>query len=238
MGSERREFGRVPIPMPVRFRVLGGFLGMWLDGLVQDLSAGGLRFISLQPVDQDAIIEFQLTLPGRMEPYSLTGRVLWVDSTRPDALEYGAVFIDVADRQRAFIEELVQFLSSRKGETVTAKERRRWPRIEQAFIVQYRCPARGETDWRTTPIKDLSMGGARLTTEHTYPPGSLLELQVQLPNLKPPIKLKGVVVWQRRVVHGSSMVEHGVNFTPLEPAVRQELANVVEFFLRKQKPAT
>ena len=115
MGSERREFDRVPVPMPVRFRVLGGFLGMWLDGLVQDLSAGGLRFTSLQPVEQAATLEFQLTLPGRMEPYSLTGQVLWVDPARPEALEYGAVFIGVTDGQRAFIEELVQFLKSRKG---------------------------------------------------------------------------------------------------------------------------
>lgn len=74
-------------------------------------------------------------------------------------------------------------------------------------------------------------------SEHAYPTGSLLELHVQLPNLKPPVKLKGVVVWQRQVVRGS-MVEHGVHFTPLEPAVRQELANIVEFFLHKHKPAT
>ena len=115
MGGERREFDRVLVPMPVRFRVLGGFLGMWLDGLVQDLSAGGLRLTSLQPVDRDATLEFQLTLPGRMEPYTLTGQVLWVDAARPEALEYGAVFINVTDGQRAFIEELVQFLKSRRG---------------------------------------------------------------------------------------------------------------------------
>ena len=115
MGSERREFDRVPIPVPVRFRVLGGFPGMWLDGLVQELGAGGLRFTSLQPVEQDAVLEFQLTLPDRTEPYALTGQVLWVDAARPEALEYGTVFIDVTDGQRAFIDELVQFLKIRKG---------------------------------------------------------------------------------------------------------------------------
>lgn len=115
MGDERREFDRVPVPMPMRFRVRGGFLRMWFDGLVEDLSAGGLRFTSLQLVDQDAMLEFQLILPDRMEPYVLTGQVLWVDAAKAGAFEYGAAFTNVTDGQQVFIDELVQFLKGRKG---------------------------------------------------------------------------------------------------------------------------
>ena len=115
MGSERREFERVPLPMPIRVHVMDDLLGTWLDGLVQDLSASGVRFTSPRPLEPDAVVEFQVTLPGRMEPYTLTGRVLWVEAAGPEEFECGAAFGDVSDGQRVFIDELVQFLKNRKG---------------------------------------------------------------------------------------------------------------------------
>ena len=115
MDSERREFDRVPLPMSIRVHVMDDLLGTWLDGLVQDLSASGLRFTSPRPLEPDATVEFQVALPGRMEPDTLTGRVLWVEAVGPDEFECGAAFGDISDGQRAFLDELVQFLKSRKG---------------------------------------------------------------------------------------------------------------------------
>lgn len=108
--TQRRQFDRVPVPMPIRFRILGGFGGMWLDGMMLDLSAGGTRFTSLHPVEQGASLEFRITLPDRAEPYLLAGEVLWVDAARPDQLSYGAVFTNVTDQQQRFLDDLVQFL--------------------------------------------------------------------------------------------------------------------------------
>lgn len=115
MGSERRQCDRVPVPLPIRFRLPGGFMGMWLDGMLVDLSVGGLRFTSLQPFEAEAgaAIEFQVTLPDRVEPYALTGEVLWVDAAKPDAIECGAMFIGLTDQQKGFLDEFVRFLKGR-----------------------------------------------------------------------------------------------------------------------------
>lgn len=108
--TQRREFDRVSVPLPIRFRILGGFSGMWLDGMMLDLSAGGMRFASLHPVDQGANLEFHLTLPDRAEPYTLSGQVLWVDTSKAEETNYGAVFTNVTEQQQGLLDDLVQFL--------------------------------------------------------------------------------------------------------------------------------
>lgn len=108
--TQRRQFDRVPIPIPIRFRILDGFGGMWLDGMMLDLSAGGTRFTSLHPIEQGAALEFHITLPDRAEPYLLSGQVLWVDGSRPEQPGYGAVFTNVTESQQQFLDDLVQFL--------------------------------------------------------------------------------------------------------------------------------
>lgn len=96
--------------MPIRFRILGGFGGMWLDGMILDLGAGGMRFTSLHPVEEGATLEFYLTLPDRAEPLLLAGDVLWTDCSRAEQSRYGAVFTNVTEAQQQFLDDLVQFL--------------------------------------------------------------------------------------------------------------------------------
>ena len=113
--TQRRQFDRASLPMPIRFRMLDGFGGVWLDGMMLDLSAGGTRFTSLHPVEQGASLEVQLSLPDRAEPYLLSAHVLWVDASIPDEPSYGATFTNVTEEQQQVLDDLVQFL--RRGRT-------------------------------------------------------------------------------------------------------------------------
>ena len=111
--TQRRQFDRASLPMPMRFRVLGGFGGMWLEGMVLDLSASGLRFTTPHPIDQGALTEFRIQLPDRMEPCMLTGQVLWVGESKSGPA-YGAFFTRLTEKQQQMLDDLVQFLKRRQ----------------------------------------------------------------------------------------------------------------------------
>lgn len=113
--THRRQFDRASVPLPLRFRVLGGFSGMWLDGMMRDLSAAGMRLSSLHSVEQGAKLEFHLSLPDRVEPYTLYGEVLWVDASDPEEPSYGVMFTDVTEQQQSLLDDLVQFLKRGHG---------------------------------------------------------------------------------------------------------------------------
>jgi len=114
------------------------------------------------------------------------------------------------------------------------KNSRRAPRIERPFIVKYRCPEIGQTEWLMSPMRNLSVSGVRFIGEHGFAMGSVLDLQLCLPNAAQPITAKGLVVWTRRLDPGP-MSEHGVTFSEADPATTQQIAQAVEFFLRKHR---
>lgn len=112
-----------------------------------------------------------------------------------------------------------------------AKERRRAPRVERAFMMKYRCRESGRTEWLLSPVKNLSSTGVRFISECEFAVGSELELQLHLPTAQQPVELKGVVVWQRRLGSGS-LAELGVAFSNVDPPLLQRIGQALEFFLK------
>ena len=113
------------------------------------------------------------------------------------------------------------------------EERRRSPRIEKRFIVKYRCPTIGQTQWLASPIKDLSAVGIRFFGEYGYTVGADLELELSLPVTEKPVPAKGRVVWQQR--HGDGkMTEHGVEFLELDPPAQQHIAQMIKILVEKR----
>jgi len=109
-SRDQRKFSRVGLPITIRHRQAGELMEMWSVGTLLDLSAGGLRFTSLKPIDQGTRLEFQIILPTRKEPYVLSGDILWEKKSEGGLLEYGVSFPDVNPDQQAELDELVQFL--------------------------------------------------------------------------------------------------------------------------------
>lgn len=83
--------------------------------------------------------------------------------------------------------------------TDKGKERRRHPRVDKTFIVSYRvCEGIGNYD--LTQTKNISVGGMLLTTNQQFNAGVLLSIDIRLPFLVKPLKLKGRIVESKQVV--------------------------------------
>ena len=110
-------------------------------------------------------------------------------------------------------------------------EQRRAPRIVRHLFVRYRCLEQGQTDWCSSPLLDLSSGGARFRSEHRFAPDSILEMQLLLPIQ--PITLKARVAWSGPLHAG--LTELGVTFSPDDIAIQRTIDGAVAHFLRKQE---
>ena len=110
-SKDQRQFRRVSLPITLRFRPAGELMEMWSVGTLLDLSAGGLRFTSLKPIESGSRLEFQIVLPMRKEPYVLSAEILWEKGSPAGLLEYGGSFLDVNPGQQAELDDLVEFLT-------------------------------------------------------------------------------------------------------------------------------
>ena len=110
MGSERRRFERVRLPVPFKFRFAEERAGRWYAGLLLDLSIGGMRFSAEELIPVGAALQFELAVPIRSEPYQFMGRTVWIREA--EVVEYGAELVDVTRDQENELSELVRFLSA------------------------------------------------------------------------------------------------------------------------------
>ena len=109
-------------------------------------------------------------------------------------------------------------------------ERRQFPRVPEAFRLQYRMD--GElASWVTVETRDLSASGLRFRTEAAMPLRAILRLRIELPGFREPVELKGHVVWSEMKSNGSS--EHGVELVDVTERQRLAIDTLVGFLKRK-----
>ena len=111
MAKERREFERVDVQVPMRYRRAGQLSGLWHEATLTDLSAGGLRFTTDEPVELGVQLEFELRLSIRQAPFVLRGRVASEQLLSAASTEYGVALVDLSPEERVEVDELVRFLS-------------------------------------------------------------------------------------------------------------------------------
>jgi hypothetical protein len=115
------------------------------------------------------------------------------------------------------------------------EEQRRSPRIPRAFMVRYRCAAKGMTGWLVSPLRDLSSGGARFISERIFAVGDELEVQLLLPASRDPLALRAKIAWASAGKLG--MMELGITFDAHDTAVQQVIDEAVAHFLGRHKRA-
>ena len=112
--KQQRRHQRITLPIAIKYRIEGESSGSWREGLLVNLSAGGLRFTS------DMLSSFQL-LPGqrlelewslqnRVEPYTFIGEIVWTHDTPSRLVECGVEFFDITPDQEMELGQLVEFL--------------------------------------------------------------------------------------------------------------------------------
>jgi hypothetical protein len=96
---------------------------------------------------------------------------------------------------------------------VTSIERRSCPRFSAAgATLAWVDPAEPRRRGAECAVQDLSRGGVRFFTPGPAPPGTHLDLQLQLPDAPDALKLRGHVVWTR--LSSGQFHEVGVEFAP------------------------
>ena len=109
---ERRASPRVPIPVPVRYRVSGS--EHELRSEIADLSAGGLSFASDEPLDPGTLLE--VTFPLETARFVLEATVVQVTAEREDVFLIGVRFLAPDERFRARLAEQVLRINERRRE--------------------------------------------------------------------------------------------------------------------------
>ena len=114
MGSEQREFRRADLAVPIRFRPSSALMELWQSGTLLDLSAGGFRFSTDQPIEVGTELDFQVHLPIRKDPHVFIGLVRW-EKPSGGIWEYGVTFGNVTMDQQVDIDRLVAFLTQKRA---------------------------------------------------------------------------------------------------------------------------
>ncbi|MBI4372982.1 MAG: PilZ domain-containing protein [Candidatus Omnitrophica bacterium] len=96
------------------------------------------------------------------------------------------------------------------------KERRKFKRFDAYMNVHFRSQEAkpGETTGLT---KDLSREGIKVTTDKPLPAGSLVDLEIHLPDEVRPIRTTGKVMWSRPTETEEGSFESGVCFLLIDP---------------------
>lgn len=115
---------------------------------------------------------------------------------------------------------------------VSPSDKRKAPRVSRHLIVRYRAPEHAQEAWRSSPLLDLSSGGARFRSERRFAPGTILEMQLVLPAAAQPVSLKARVAWTGLPQAG--LVELGVTFATDDLTIQRTIDEAVAHFLRKQ----
>ena len=117
-GVDKRVFFRLPLEMPVRFKLEKATDEAWREGMTANISAGGMLLQTgrLEPEEKDRIVGDQvsvlveLALPGVSVPLRTLAHAMWAeDPDGPDELtRIGFRFKDLGDTEQAWIHGLLE----------------------------------------------------------------------------------------------------------------------------------
>lgn len=113
----------------------------------------------------------------------------------------------------------------------SSDERRRYPRKEARTKVKlYSAGSKGLTFEAFLPSWDVSVGGVFLESQFFVPLGTRLELEFELPKLTNPVRARGKVVREQRLVRRGQDVRSGfaVQFTDY---LDDAMLSLAKFFL-------
>ena len=113
--EEQRRFVRLETRVDVAYTVLPS--GTAQRTVTKDLSGGGVRFFTENPLTPGTQLQMALALPGREQPVNVLAEVVWSEqreligkADRQRSAENGAKFVEIAPADQ---EALAQFVASR-----------------------------------------------------------------------------------------------------------------------------
>jgi len=147
--SERRNTFRIPIQVPIKLGMANPG-GPELDGILLDLSDGGLNVLAAQPLHPGASLHARFTLPGSYSDFEIPGDVAWAN---PNG-ESGLRFTDTPESVRAALR-------------CWLKENSQAPPPVEVVVVD------------DGTLTDLSLGGCYIETASPFPESARVALTLR-----------------------------------------------------------
>ena len=107
------------------------------------------------------------------------------------------------------------------------RERRQFSRLQQPLDAQYRLYEELPASWRSARVLNISANGLRFRGEDAFRPGAAIDIQIQLPGMREPLAVRGLIVWTQ--MQASGVTECGTEFTALSPNTQEQIDKVVQF---------
>jgi uncharacterized protein (TIGR02266 family) len=185
----------IPLVVPVRFS--GG--GLSMQTTTSRISADGVFVRSLICPKEGSALQLKLALPGSPRMLDVQGTVAAGAPAGPKEHGFWVRFDTLAQQTRAFLDALLrqrgaQGLGTRQDlvpRTVAPPESRR---------TYARVPARLRVGWTSSRdflsawSDNISRGGIFIALENPPPLRELVDLSVELPDGKPPVRTQAEVV--------------------------------------------
>ena len=109
-----------------------------------------------------------------------------------------------------------------------AQEHRRFPRVREPFVIQYRKAGEVASSWCRVAVTNLSAGGVRFRcVEESLEAGVPLQIRVALPGFHEVLTLNTTVVWSQ--LQASGVTEIGAEFQDMDPKQQMMVDRLVEF---------
>ena len=97
------------------------------------------------------------------------------------------------------------------------KERRKFKRFDAFMNVQYRSQDSKQVEEGTGLSKDLSREGMKVSTDQALRAGTLVDLEIHLPDDARPVRTTGKVMWSKQGNEGDKSHDAGLSFLLIDP---------------------
>lgn len=190
-STDQRAHIRVPYECPAVLSTSGQ---VW-KGQTKNLSEGGIYVSTFVPPQVDTVLDIVLYLAGEHGILRLHGGVCWtrgvMGSLEGEPPGCGIRFLSPADQERAVLRAVVASRSA-------FEDRRVHPRAP--LRVDVALSSSGETYMGIA--KDIGEGGVCVATSAPFPCGSIVTVELSLPNMPARVVVQGEVRWVRTTTDG------------------------------------
>jgi uncharacterized protein (TIGR02266 family) len=226
----------IPLAIPVRFS--GG--GLSLQTTSGRIGAEGVFLRSIVSPKEGARLDLALWLPGSQRPLDATGTVLRRENAGNEQ-GFWVRFDEVSEDARAFLDVLLRS----RGVAGLGRAAPRPARARADSARAYpRIPARLRVGWTSAReflvaySENISRGGIFVQSDDPPALREVLELSVELPDGKPPVKTQAEVV--QRVTAPEAREMHaiagaGLQFIGANDEFRQRLDACIEALLNQDR---
>ena len=96
------------------------------------------------------------------------------------------------------------------------KERRKFKRFDAYMSIKYKMPG-DERREEISLSKDLSREGLKMNSTKDIQEGSMIDMEIMIPDDPKPVHTSGKIVWSQRSEGQNQGYDHGVRFTMMDP---------------------